>query len=122
MFYVYVLKSLKDGKFYTGSTNNLKRRFQEHCLGEEKSTRYRRPFELIYYESCLNRRDSLRREIYLKTSWGKRYIKNRLKYFMLSSKKENSLVSGESPREIAQSASHGTPFDAKGYQTGGDIL
>ena len=52
MYYVYVLKSLKDGDLYTGSTNNLKRRFEEHNLGKEKSTRYRRPFELIYYEAC----------------------------------------------------------------------
>ena len=58
--------------------------------------------------------------MYLKTAWGKRYIKSRLKYFMLSDKKENSSTSGRSPSEIAQSASHGTPFDAEGYQTGGD--
>lgn len=122
MYYVYVLKSLKDGNFYTGSTNNLKRRFEEHNLGEEKSTKYRLPFELVYYEASKNRRDALRREIYLKTSWGKRYLKNRIKYSMLNNKKENSVVSGVSPRGVAQSAPHGTPFDAKGYQTGGDII
>lgn len=82
MYYVYILRSLKDGELYTGSTNNLKLRFKEHNSGQEKSTKYRKPFELVYYESCLNRRDALRREIYLKTSWGKRYIKSRLKYWL----------------------------------------
>lgn len=119
MFYVYVLKSLKDRDLYTGSTNNLKLRISEHNTGQEKSTKYRKPFKLIYYEACLNRRDALRREMYLKTSWGKRYIKSRLKYFMFINNKE-AKVSGKSPRGVAQSAPHGTPFDAKGYQTGGE--
>jgi len=48
MFYVYVLKSKKDGKFYIGFTPNLRLRFQEHNDGEVKSTIYRRPLELIY--------------------------------------------------------------------------
>jgi len=102
MYYVYVLKSLKDGKFYTGSTNNLKRRFDEHNSGLEKSTSYRKPFELVYYEASRNRRDALRREIYLKTSWGKKYIKSRMKYFLLGIKEDNSLKSDVSPKEIAR--------------------
>jgi len=45
------------------------------------STRKRRPFELIYYEACLNEQDAKMREMYLKTGMGKRYIKNRLKFY-----------------------------------------
>ncbi len=50
MYYVYLLFSDKDSKFYTGSTNDLKRRLQEHNVGNVKSTKHRRPLKLIYYE------------------------------------------------------------------------
>ena len=79
MYYVYVLRSLKDGKFYTGLTTNLKRRLAEHNEGITKSTKYRKPFELMYYEACRNYKDAIRREKYLKTTYGKRYLRNRLK-------------------------------------------
>jgi putative endonuclease len=69
----------KDGKFYTGTTSNLKKRLKEHNSGLVSSTKYRSPFELIYLEACLNKDDAYRRERYLKTGVGKRYIKNRLK-------------------------------------------
>ena len=81
MYYVYVLKSLKDKKLYTGSTNNLVERLKRHNKGLVEATKYRRPLKLIYYEACLSRKDAMRREIYLKTSWGKRYIKSRLKIY-----------------------------------------
>lgn len=82
MHYVYVLQSLKDGKFYTGTTNNLLERVKRHNKGLENATKYRRPLKLIYYEACLSRKDAYRREIYLKTAWGKRYIKNRIKSYL----------------------------------------
>ena len=79
MHYVYVLYSKKDKKLYTGSTNNLIERINRHNKGLVTATKYRRPLKLIYYEACLSRKDAMRREIYLKTAWGKRYLKNRLK-------------------------------------------
>ena len=82
MYYVYVLQSLKDNHWYTGSTNDLKKRIAKHNVGEIASTRHRIPFQLIYYEACLNEHDARIREHYLKTAWGKRYIKNRLKYYL----------------------------------------
>jgi len=78
-FYTYVLMSKNDGKFYTGFTEDLKNRLNEHNTGKVDSTRFRRPFELIYFEGCRNRNDALHREKYLKTTYGKRYISNRLK-------------------------------------------
>ncbi len=83
MHYIYVLKSLKDGKMYTGSTKDLKLRFEQHDKGIVQSTSHRRPLELVYYEACLSKEDSLRRERYLKTHYGKMFLKKRLKsYFM----------------------------------------
>lgn len=51
MFYTYVLQSEKTGKFYIGSTNNLKRRFSEHNAGQSTYTKTARPWVLIYYEA-----------------------------------------------------------------------
>ena len=79
MFYVYVLKSTKDKQFYVGYTNDLDQRILAHEGGKVYSTRRRRPIELVYYEACRQNRDALRREKYLKTTYGKRYIRNRLK-------------------------------------------
>lgn len=82
MYYVYVLHSEKDGRFYTGSTNDLKRRLSEHDKGRVESTLKRRPLRLIYYEACINEVDARAREKYLKSGMGKRYIKNRLKNYL----------------------------------------
>jgi putative endonuclease len=80
MFYVYVLRSLKDDQLYVGYTSDLKNRISEHNSGKVFSTRSRRPFELVYYEASRNEQDALKREKYLKTTYGKRYIKGRVKY------------------------------------------
>lgn len=66
MFYVYVLKSKKDNEKYIGSTNDLKKRLAMHNLGKVYSTKLRRPFELIYYESYKAEKDARRREHNLK--------------------------------------------------------
>jgi putative endonuclease len=76
--YVYVLKSLSDGNLYVGYTNDLRRRMEQHNDGSVRSTANRRPLELVYYEACRSREDATKREKYLKTAWGKRYIKSRL--------------------------------------------
>ncbi|MBL4644314.1 MAG: GIY-YIG nuclease family protein [Candidatus Pacebacteria bacterium] len=81
-YYVYVLLSEKDKKFYTGYTNNLQGRFEEHVNGRVISTKNRRPLKLIYSEACLDREDALEREINLKTTYGKRFLRNRLKSFL----------------------------------------
>lgn len=81
-FYIYILQSQKDDKFYTGYTSNLKVRLAQHNNGEVKSTKNRRPLELVYFEGCKNKQDATHREKYLKTSWGKRYIKTRIKNYL----------------------------------------
>ena len=82
MIYIYVLKSLKDNRWYTGSTRDLKRRIKKHNNGEIQSTKNRKPFRIIYYGACLNEHDARTREKYLKTAWGKRYLKNRVKNYL----------------------------------------
>jgi len=85
-YYTYVLESLKDGKKYTGYTQNLKLRFEQHKKGQVESTKYRRPFRLIYYEWCLSRDDAMRREKYLKRYYGKMYLSKRLKSYSTGSR------------------------------------
>jgi putative endonuclease len=82
MEYVYILLSEKDKQFYVGYTKDLSERMKLHHSGQVASTKSRRPVKLVYYEACLNQEDTTRRERYLKTSWGKRYIKNRLKEYL----------------------------------------
>ncbi len=82
MYYTYVLLSLKDKKMYTGYTKDLKLRFEKHNRGLVESTRDRHPLKLIYYEACLDRSDATHREKYLKTHYGKMFIKNRLKSYL----------------------------------------
>jgi len=80
--YVYVLRSQRDHMFYVGFTRNLLNRLKVHNDGLVVSTKSRTPLELIYWEGCLNQTDATKREKYLKSSWGKRYIKHRLKNYL----------------------------------------
>ncbi|HEY4506825.1 MAG TPA: GIY-YIG nuclease family protein [Candidatus Paceibacterota bacterium] len=81
-YYVYVLQSKKDSKFYTGYTKNLKLRFEHHQAGLVDSTKERRPLVLVYFEGCKNQQDATHREKYLKTFYGKMFLKNRLKSYL----------------------------------------
>jgi len=82
MFYTYVLKSKKDGKMYTGYTDDLRKRFKDHNDGRSVYTKGRGPFKLIYYEACVEQKDARSRELYLKSGKGKIYLKSRLKRFL----------------------------------------
>ena len=82
MFYTYIIKSEKGGRIYTGYTNNLRKRLNEHNNGKSTYTKRDRPYLLVYYEACLNEEDARSRELYLKSGMGKRYVKNRLKRFL----------------------------------------
>jgi putative endonuclease len=82
MHYTYLLLGKRDHRFYTVCTNDLRKRVLAHNAGPVRSTNARAPFELIYYEACLNRDDALRRERFLKTGKGKRFVKNRLAAFL----------------------------------------
>ena len=95
MFYVYVLISLKDGKFYIGFTNNLKRRLTEHNLGKNISTKSRLPLKLIYYESHLSKADAERREKYFKTTKGKSSLKQMLRESLKNFSAKNQALLGE---------------------------
>ena len=81
MYYTYLLKSLKDKKNYTGYTSNLEQRLAEHNAGKVTSTKHRGPFQLIYFEACLHKKDAIKRENYFKTHYGRMFLKKRLASF-----------------------------------------
>ena len=76
MFYVYVLKSKKkEGQLYTGYSSNLKKRFTEHNNGKSSATKPYLPWELIFYEAYKSKSDAKRREMYFKTTKGRKALK-----------------------------------------------
>lgn len=81
MWYVYLLSSKKTGRWYIGSTKDLRKRILSHNLGKNKATKQGIPWRLIYCEININRQDARGREKYLKSGMGRRYLKNRLKLF-----------------------------------------
>jgi putative endonuclease len=79
MFYVYILRSNKDSRFYIGSTGDLKRRMEEHSRGAVESTKSRLPLELLCYEAYKYKDEAQAREKFLKSSDGKKDLRKRLK-------------------------------------------
>ena len=81
MYYIYILRSLKDNNLYLGFTEDLRSRLVQHNLGQSDSTKYRIPFELIYYEAYKAKSDAMSRERKLKRySQGYTNLKKRLRF------------------------------------------
>ena len=78
MYYIYILL-LSNKQVYTGFTATLRKRIQQHKVGSVKSTKLRRPVKLIHYEAYLKESDARRREKYLKTTEGKRFLKQQIR-------------------------------------------
>ncbi len=81
-YYVYVLRSKKTDQWYTGYTEDLRKRFKEHNDGKSTYTKKRGPYELIYYESYKNKDDARSRELQIKSGTGKAYLRKRLNRFL----------------------------------------
>lgn len=62
MYYVYVLKSLKDNNYYFGQTNNIGARIKQHFYGKVLSTKNRRPLRLVGYKTYQTRSQAMRVE------------------------------------------------------------
>jgi len=75
MFWVYILKSLKNNRLYTGSTGNLGRRLFEHNTGRSKYTKLTKPFKLVYKQIFKTRSEAVRRELFLKSGKGREFLK-----------------------------------------------
>jgi len=82
VWYVYILQNSRRNR-YIGLTKDLRKRILRHNSGKNKSTKYGIPWKLIYCEISLNKEDARAREKYLKSGMGRRYLKNRLKFFFV---------------------------------------
>jgi putative endonuclease len=78
MFFVYVLQD-KNGKVYKGQTEDLVRRFREHCSGHTKSTKGMIGAKIVYVEKYETRKEAILREKYLKSATGRRFLKNKMR-------------------------------------------
>lgn len=70
MYYLYILRSLKNKKLYIGSSPDVKKRLRSHNAGENKATKPNMPYELIFYSGFINKEDAISAEQYFKTSAG----------------------------------------------------
>ena len=80
-YYLYILRSIKDNKLYTGCTKNLMKRLVEHNSGKSISLRRRRPLKLVYYEIFESRSEAMKREYYLKSLEGGKLKQQLIKNF-----------------------------------------
>ena len=85
MFFVYVIRSEKDGRLYVGLTADVERRLDEHNSGTTQSTKFYRPWVLVKSEQFETRIAAREREKYLKSGFGKTYLKS-----LLRTKEENN--------------------------------
>ncbi len=75
--FVYILKCI-DKKLYIGSTRNLSKRIESHKMGRVKTTKGRRPVQLLYTEEFETYKEARERELYLKTGTGRDWLKSNL--------------------------------------------
>jgi putative endonuclease len=78
MYYVYILKSIQYKKTYTGITNDLLRRIKEHNAGHHVYTKRYKPWTIIYSEKFKNRIEAHKKEKYLKSASGRRWLKKNI--------------------------------------------
>ena len=83
MFYVYMLLSEQDNKFYIGFTKDLRKRLKQHDNKEVISTSKRGKLTLIMYEAYILEEDARKRENFFKTTKGKMQLRKQLAYFLL---------------------------------------
>jgi len=90
MYFVYAIQSKWREIIYVGYTTNLQKRFRMHNLGKIFSTKPYKPYNLIYYEVYQNKNDALEREKFLKSGWGKNYLRRVLKHYFAEQKFERA--------------------------------
>ena len=73
-YFVYIIKSIKDGSYYIGSTQNLTKRMERHNQGRSTYTKAKKPWKLIFSEEHPDRSSAIIREKEIKSRKSKKYI------------------------------------------------
>jgi putative endonuclease len=82
MFYVYLLESETERSWYIGYTSDLRKRYRSHNKGENKATKNKKPWKLVYYEAYIDRIDAKKREKFLKSGSGRKFLKKQLNNYL----------------------------------------
>jgi len=90
MYYVYILFSRKINKLYTGLTDDLRKRLDEHNRGLSIATKFGKPWELEFYAAFQSKSKAVEFEQYLKTGSGKAFKYKR--FLPEALKKDGELV------------------------------
>lgn len=88
MFYAYLLESKLNNSWYIGYSADLKKRFLSHNKGENQATRDKKPWRLIYYEAYIDKIDAKKREKFLKSGSGRKFLKKHLNNYLKHSTKK----------------------------------
>ena len=75
VYYTYILKSVRDTKYYYGSCEDFEKRLLEHNDGKVKATKFRSPFVLHYFEKFETRSEAYKRELFFKSIDGYKWLK-----------------------------------------------
>ena len=78
MYIIYILEGINSGRLYTGYTENLDARLQNHNSGKVKSTKAYRPYRIIHTESYSDKTSARKRELFLKSGQGRKWIKGHI--------------------------------------------
>ncbi len=85
MFYVYLLESFIDKSWYIGFSADLRNRFKSHNKKENLATKNKTPWKLVYYEAYIDKLDATKREEFLKSGSGRKFLKKQLRNYFKSS-------------------------------------
>jgi putative endonuclease len=75
MFYTYIIESSANQRWYIGHTRDIERRLVEHNSGQNKSTKAKGSWELIFLRGFENNLDANRFELKLKKLRNKKFIR-----------------------------------------------
>ena len=76
MFYTYILKSIKSGRYYVGHTSNLEERLERHNSGKVTATKNKGPWVVMSYETFDTKSEANSRELYIKSMKSRVFIEN----------------------------------------------
>ncbi len=80
MYVIYALYSQKYNKIYIGYTSDLIDRFHSHnSLSSKGFTSKFRPWKVLYVEFVDTKKDAMKREQQIKTSAGRRFVREQIK-------------------------------------------
>lgn len=100
-FFVYTIKC-NNNSIYIGQTDNLQRRWNEHCKGEIDWTRRHRPIKIVHYEKFASREEAVKREQNLKTGFGRKWLKQLIESGRARQAGEERLDLSHYPKEFIE--------------------